>query len=164
MSSPKKVWPIGPITNALTHFGGKTVHDLAIANGADFHKADRLQDLYRTGERDGFLTLKAMDSICIDGLGMHPIEVYGAAEYFNPTYDTSRTLKPCRKCGGPKSFGDTSYCSSCVEEAKFCKDGCGTYKGDREDYFKIKYAPDCPNRRSGRRHTRHVPVRKPKAA
>lgn len=145
MSNVKKLWSIEPLERVVTR-SGKPLGEIARANGVDEVRADRLSELYRVGMQERFLTLRAMDSICIEALGVHPMQVYGM-DYFDPKYDgINRPSKPCKMCGTPKQAGDHTYCASCLEKESVCSCGCG-----REKHFRRKFAPGCPNQPTGRR-------------
>ena len=144
-SAITKKWPIGPL-QAYVESRGISIQTSAQEVGRSYAVAVNLADIYRVGVREGFLTLKAMDSICCDALGLHPMQVYGIEEYFNPSYDAVRVTTPCRGCNGPKGPGEAHYCTSCREERakpRKCKCGCGTDipKGSKVHYVEYSHAP-----------------------
>lgn len=145
MSNVKKLWPIEPLERVVSR-SGKPLGELARANGNSDERADKLADYYREGQKDGFLTLRAMDSLCVEALGVHPMQVYGL-DYFDPKYDgIQRKSKPCKMCGAPKGAGSHTYCDECLERESVCSCGCG-----REKQFRRRFAPGCPNQKLGRR-------------
>lgn len=154
-----KRWPIEPVQAAVELRGG-SVHELAVKNGFSKEHAGKLADIYRCGIRDGFLTLRGMDSICCDALNLHPIIIYGD-DYLSGKYDNVKPLKPCESCGGPKSKGSTHYCDECREkknQAYLCKCGCGTpipARSNGKVYADRSHRPSERNRK-------HVATRKPK--
>lgn len=124
MSGARKKWPIGPL-EAAVQSTGKCVHRLALENGLSVSRAVSFADMFERGRAEGSLTLYAMDSLCIEVLRKHPMEVYGD-EYLNPKYDSPILKKPCIRCGGEKGPGSDQWkCGSCVEAAKWCACGCG---------------------------------------
>lgn len=123
MGSSPRIWPIEPFER-LVELRGKPVGVIARDNGVDDYRADRLADFYRQGVKDRLLTLTAMDALAIEAFGLHPLNIYGL-DYFSDKYDTGRVLKPCKDCGGPKTFGDGMRCSECMEKRRWCACGCG---------------------------------------
>lgn len=113
MSSAKLKWPVAPIVEAVERTG-MGVRALAIERGLPMNKALNYADSVATSlrEDDGLVTLQTMDGLCVEVLGVHPIQVYGMA-YFDHDLDGVKPLKPCRGCGGPKGPGDAHYCGSC---------------------------------------------------
>lgn len=137
MSSARKKWPVGPLQSAIdraciTHHAN-TIQSLALQRGFDNREAEKIAETYRTGIREGFVTLRTVDSFSIDILGVHPIEVYGM-DYFNPEYDTLSLGKPCEQCGGPKEEGRLHLCRSCARPRCAC--GCGEPALNRNKYAK----------------------------
>lgn len=126
MSSAKKKWPMGPLQRAIDTAciveQVPTIHSLASSRGYNTRDAEKAAETYRTGVREGLVTLRTVDQFCIDLLGVHPIEVYGD-DYFNPEYDCLSVGKPCRSCGGPKEEGRLHLCEAC--STRDCACGCG---------------------------------------
>lgn len=114
MSSASKKWPIGPLQAAVEALP-RGIEAIGKAHGLTKSKAYKYSDLYRIGVREGFITLRTMDGICVDILRKHPIEVYGKA-YFDPKYDAGHVGKPCITCGGPKEPGAAHRCAACREK------------------------------------------------
>ena len=148
MPGSKRRWPIEPMTEYLDRTG-KVIMTIAQQRGADRARADKIDSLYRDGVKTGKLTTTGMDTICIDGLGIHPVEVYGPL-YYSTEMDSPRVeRKPCERCGGEKSSGDKHLCRECQRRDKnrTCACGCGepvatprSLYADRSQQFRVRAA------------------------
>lgn len=162
MSSSKKQWPIEPLQRAveaaLEHHKLPGIASLFIKRGFDKVHAENQANAYRDGLVERKITLRFMDTVCIEALGVHPIEVYGL-DYFDPKYDLSRVTKPCRGCQGPKGPSDLHYCGACKEEREKprpCKCGCGQElpKGSKRQFITQSHSPSYQRTLAKRRASR----------
>lgn len=149
MPGSKRRWPLEPIEQYVERLN-TTVFTLATGNGLGEDRAKRIERVIREAKANGgLLTTTGMDSVCIDGLGKHPSEIYGEL-YFSSEMDPPRLgRKPCERCGGEKSSGNKHLCTACQlkDESRTCACGCGepvatsrSLYADRSHQFRVRAA------------------------
>lgn len=138
--SEKAMWPTEPIQRLLA---GRGMQAVALEAGMSKRAAHVLAVGFDTAVRKGRgLTLRTMDTICVQVFNVHPAQLYGPKYWDVPPEEldgrgrATRAKLGCRRCGGLKR-GGRHYCPPCRDILFACACGCGESKQEARD----KYAP-----------------------